>query len=191
MGLCEKKLSAKEKKLSRERAYYAANRDKNLKRNRKYYSENKEYFLEYSKKYRAIHRDKINARVRLRNAKKPKKPKKQKEDQDIARARRNIYFKAYRDARKDKYKAYREAQKSVRRARGAARESNKLKARPKWADNFLINDMYQEATYQQLQVDHIVPLNSKLVCGLHWEGNLQLLSPLENQSKGNYWWPDK
>ena len=40
------------------------------------------------------------------------------------------------------------------------------------------------------EVDHEVPINSDLVCGLNCEANLQIILGQENQRKGNRWWPD-
>lgn len=72
----------------------------------------------------------------------------------------------------------------------------KLKAIPKWSDNSLIIEFYKKAkqltnsTGTMHQVDHIVPLQNKLVCGLHVQDNLQIITLSENASKGNRWWPD-
>ena len=58
-------------------------------------------------------------------------------------------------------------------------------ATPKWADLQSIKDVYLEATYMQMQVDHIIPLQHPLVCGLHVWNNLQLLSKIDNCKKSN------
>jgi hypothetical protein len=70
------------------------------------------------------------------------------------------------------------------------RRAAKLRATPKWADHDLMRDMYMEAEYMGLEIDHIVPLRSPLVCGLHWEGNLQAIPIPENRRKSNRYWPD-
>ena len=67
----------------------------------------------------------------------------------------------------------------------AKRRATKKQAIPKWIDWDLVNDIYEESNYQQMTVDHIIPLTSKTVCGLHWEGNLQLLTASENSIKHN------
>ena len=45
----------------------------------------------------------------------------------------------------------------------------------------------REAKAQDLgmHVDHVIPLRNRLVCGLHTQFNLQLLTPTENMRKGN------
>jgi hypothetical protein len=75
------------------------------------------------------------------------------------------------------------------------RQSAKLRATPSWADHDRIETIYAIAAAYVMsgipcEVDHIVPLRSKRVCGFHCESNLQLLDPLMNRVKGNRWWPD-
>jgi len=80
--------------------------------------------------------------------------------------------------------------KHARRAKDRKRYAAKRCAVPIWFNKELVEDVYLEADYQGLQVDHMIPLTSNRVCGLHWEGNLQLLTMKENASKGNRYWPD-
>jgi hypothetical protein len=74
-------------------------------------------------------------------------------------------------------------------------EARKLKAVPAWADRKAIEAIYAQAvertraTGSLHQVDHIVPLKSAKVCGLHVQNNLQVLTATENQSKSNRVWP--
>lgn len=82
------------------------------------------------------------------------------------------------------------AEKSARR-----RAVHKL-ATPAWANRRYINLWYEHAQFEQertgkrCQVDHIVPLCSERVCGLHNEFNLQVLFGPANEAKGNRDWPD-
>lgn len=65
------------------------------------------------------------------------------------------------------------------------------KAMPAWADQKQIESMYEKAreltltTGVQHEVDHIVPLNGKRVCGLHVHNNLQILTKEQNRKKFN------
>lgn len=81
-------------------------------------------------------------------------------------------------------------------ARTARRRALKLNATPRWANHSEILRIYRSATElsvktgEQWTVDHIVPLRSKLVCGLHCEANLRVITKVENSIKGNRHWPD-
>jgi hypothetical protein len=76
------------------------------------------------------------------------------------------------------------------------RRSAKLNATPLWANQFIIDEIYELAQLRttltgiKWHVDHIVPLQSKLVCGLHTEANLQVIPAIKNAIKGNSFWPD-
>lgn len=71
-----------------------------------------------------------------------------------------------------------------------------LRACPKWANRFFISEAYELAALRTKMlgypwhVDHIVPLRSKLVCGLHVEHNLSVIPGALNMSKQNFYWPE-
>lgn len=73
----------------------------------------------------------------------------------------------------------------------AKRNAAKAKATPSWADPAAIRAIYREAarltqeTGVRHEVDHIYPLRGRMVCGLHCEANLQVLTKAENQRKYN------
>ena len=70
------------------------------------------------------------------------------------------------------------------------KKARKIQATPVWADLDAIRQIYTEAAAQGMHVDHIIPLRSKFVCGLHVQNNLQLLEPVENMRKNNSFNPD-
>ena len=73
----------------------------------------------------------------------------------------------------------------------AKRRALKVQATPHWANIDKIKDFYVRAkemnkiTGTKYHVDHIIPLRSPIVCGLHCHNNLQILTADENRKKYN------
>jgi hypothetical protein len=84
------------------------------------------------------------------------------------------YLKTYYITNKDS---------GIFREYAAKRRARKLHATPSWANLALIKEIYANA--EGMHVDHIIPLQGELVCGLHVENNLQYLTPEENLAKSN------
>lgn len=88
-----------------------------------------------------------------------------------------------------------------KRNRGKLNEYNtrrhvaRKQATPPWANQFFMEEAYRLASLRtkvlgyNWDVDHIVPLKHKLVCGLHVHNNLRVIPAVENRSKGNRYWP--
>ena len=70
-------------------------------------------------------------------------------------------------------------------------------ATPSWADKSKIESIYEKAAMlnklhpdKKYEVDHIIPLKNKLVCGLHTHDNMQILLASENRAKKNNFFID-
>lgn len=98
------------------------------------------------------------------------------------KAAKRASLHARRLAAKRKWKL---ANPGIVNAHCAARFAAKMRAVPAWADREAIKRIYVAARELKMHVDHIVPLRSPVVCGLHVENNMQLLPPAENIRKGN------
>lgn len=80
---------------------------------------------------------------------------------------------------------WREANRDKDRLKANRRRKGVQIATPPWVDQEDIKQIYTQAVMQNLSVDHIVPINHTLVCGLNVPWNLQLISLKENLSKSN------
>ena len=120
-----------------------------------------------NKEYRNNNKEKIYLRVivqRIRDSKQYKKKAKE-------------YKLRYRIDNREKYLLENKIQSSKYRAK-------KLQAIPKFANLDKIKEIYKNCP-KGFHVDHIIPLNNPIVCGLHVEWNLQYLTPSNNLSKSN------
>ena len=188
-------LENKERALATQAKYRDENLAKILVRQKNAYQKNKQHYIEkvseyqranpekrnkWYRKAKLLHGDKINERSRIARRK----------DIEKTRADARAYYAANKKrilagaARREKLNL------GKARAKCAKRRAAKLMAIPTWADSKAIAIVYEKAREWGFQVDHIVPLQSKVVCGLHCEANLQLMHISENSKKHNKTWPD-
>lgn len=96
------------------------------------------------------------------------------------------------DAARKRQMDYRRAHPGKSRAWTMNRLAGKLRATPPWANRNAIESIYKRAAMLSRitgiphEVDHIIPLRSKRVNGLHCESNLQILTREANRKKSNH-----
>jgi hypothetical protein len=98
------------------------------------------------------------------------------------------------DHYKTRLRAWSKNNRNLKNFHEAKRRALKLKATPSWLNEaqleqiayyyWLAKDL-KITTGEQYHVDHIIPLQGEIVCGLHVPWNLQLLPSDINIAKGN------
>ena len=140
--------------------------------------------LAYKKAWAEANADKVKETLRRYNAK----------NKEVVTSR----IKAWRDNNPEKMQAARDKWASENKGRLAARvrtrQASKIKRTPKWLtenDKWMIREAYDLAVLRtelfgfSWHVDHIIPLQGKLVSGLHVPTNLQVIPAHMNCKKGN------
>lgn len=108
---------------------------------------------------------------------------------------RSRYYREWSAANKEhrsrSYAAWAKQNKHIVNAVIARRTAAKKRANVAWANDVVMKALYAQASMLSKStgvphaVDHIYPLQSDWVCGLHCEANLQILTKQENLRKGN------
>jgi hypothetical protein len=117
-----------------------------------------------------------------------------KNNLDKARDARRRHQQAHREEYRRRNSAYDKLHKPERAARENFRRAQKLLATPKWLTQAQKDEMIQLYKLREqlslekgiiYHVDHIYPLISKDVCGLHVPWNLQVIPATDNLKKSN------
>lgn len=105
--------------------------------------------------------------------------------------RQRLYRASNPEARAKTLKKYNDANRDLVRECWHAWRTARMNAMPNWADRKAIRAIFKQAQARTMEtgipheVDHIVPLQGKNVCGLHVHWNLQVIPAKENRVKSN------
>lgn len=143
------------------------------------YAKHKKKRLQSIQSWQQANKENVNAATRKWRLQNP----------TSADATRKKYYMTHKESYLDRTKHWRSNNKPRLRVYNTRRRNQLVLATVKWADLQAIDKIYEQAvlmseqTGTQYHVDHIIPLNGKLVCGLHVEYNLQILTASENYNK--------
>jgi hypothetical protein len=155
---------------------------------REYYLKNKERIIEANKAWGAANPEKVC----LYKTSFSKNLSQEKREEYNKKAR--IRYSNNKTWNSDRKKAYRASNKLLINDSSSKRRSAQLKRHPAWLsdfDNLKIKCIYSIASMLSREnkepwvVDHIIPLQGKLVSGLHVPSNLQVMRARENEAKRN------
>lgn len=194
------KASAEERK-AYSAAYRKANLDKLKAVRAAYRKNNPEKVKAADAAYRKANPEKCGAKYAKYKKANPEKVRANnaayyKANPEKSKAANAAWVKANPEKNSAKSVAWQKANPEKHNANHAMRRATKLQATPAWADDFIMKEAYHLAQLRskmlgfKWHVDHIVPLKSKIVCGLHCEANLRVIPGAANMLKSNRHWPD-
>lgn len=147
------------------RTHYTANRERLLEEKRQSYQNKAELKREYQRNYYALNKEQVLEQT-----------------------------KKFHKANPDYYKQFRKRFPGKVNAKETRRKTAKLQRTPAWLtldDHWMIEQAYDLAALRAemfgfaWHVDHIIPLQGKMVSGLHVPNNLQVIPALVNMAKNN------
>ena len=139
----------------------------------------------------------VDRKRRLKHADKEKSrhAKYSKENPEKEREKYRRWYKNNSEKASAKAKRYYLKNLDKNAAKSSKRRAQMANACVSWADTDKIQAIYSKCrqisdeTGIEHHVDHIIPIKSDFVCGLHVENNLRILTGFENQSKHNNFEP--
>lgn len=167
-----------------DRDYAAANRVQAAEKAKRWRAENPERHAQNTRAYRHQNADRVQAysdRYRAQN-------------RDKIQARKEAYRVENRDRIRQQNKEWRQNNRAKVLADRTLRKMRKRRATPPWLTKaqrlemrraYETAQVFTDAMGEPYHVDHIVPINSSVVCGLHVPWNLQVLRGVENIEKSN------
>lgn len=165
------------------RLYKTNNTDKVTARARQYREENKDKINEDSRKWYEQNFEKFKDKIYARN----KVYRSQNKEAQTNRNRK--WRKKNRDHVNANARTYMKNHRGYYNAKEAEYRAIKLLATPCWFEKNVIEKIYEQARHLTLttgiqhEVDHILPLQGKEICGLHCLNNLQILTRSDNRKK--------
>ena len=184
--------------------WYAQNRQQHQENGQRWYAKNREKQRENGRKWHKQNLERALANMRRWREQNPEQKQKtsrrwyektRDQNREKDRERSKLWYAQNPAQAKENGKRWREKNLDRVRFLDARRRAKKKQATPAWADPVAINAIYSEAlrlekeTGMPYEVDHVFPLQSKYMCGLHVENNLQILTQEENRKKSNRTWP--
>lgn len=132
---------------------------------------------EYNREANRRYRDRKKQEIKLRH----KKWRDENKDK-VAQYARQTYLK--NKEKKDQYlKEYRNSHPGWMASLCKKKRELTKRATPSWVDMDRIKEIYILAKHLKMSVDHIIPINSDTVCGLHVPWNLQIITIQQNSRK--------